>query len=104
MLVSFYRKVRPQITGWQRVAALAPEVPQTRDLGRNLWCWILGCIMIYAVLFGMGKLLLERWASGSVLLLIATVSAWLMWRELNHVKESDPGVLKRSPVEPSEAR
>ena len=88
VLVSFYRKVRPQITGWQRVAVLAPDVPQTRDLGRNLWCWVLGCVMIYAVLFGMGKLLLEHWEAGGVLMLIAVVSAWLMWRELNQLKES----------------
>jgi solute:Na+ symporter, SSS family len=104
VLVSFYRKVRPQVTGWQRVAALAPEVPQTRDLGRNLWCWILGCVMIYAALFGMGKLLLEHWGLGGVLLLVTVVSAWLMWRELNHVEESDPDRLDAGAVEPSQAR
>jgi len=104
VLVSFYRKARPHITGWQRVAALAPEIPQTRDLGRNLWCWILGCAMIYALLFGMGKLLLEHWEPGGILMLIAVISAWLMWRELNHIKEPDPGALNRSAVEPSQAR
>jgi solute:Na+ symporter, SSS family len=102
VLVSFYRRVRPQITGWERVASLAPEVPQTRDLGRNLWCWILGCVMIYAALFGVGKLLLEHWQSGSVLILIAVVCAWLMRRELNHVKESEPDVLDAAAVKPSQ--
>ena len=82
VLVSFYRKVRPQITGWTRVAALAPDVPQTRDLARNLWCWVLGCVMIYGALFGVGKLLLERWTGGTMLVLVAIVSAWQMWREL----------------------
>jgi solute:Na+ symporter, SSS family len=103
VLVSFYRKVRPQVTGWQPVAALAPEVPQSRDLGRNLWCWILGCVMIYAVLFGMGKLLLEHWEPGSILMLIAVVSAWLMWRELDRVKESAPDMVNRSAVEANRA-
>jgi solute:Na+ symporter, SSS family len=104
VLVSFYRKVRPQITGWERVASLAPEVPQTRDLARNLWCWILGCVMIYAALFGIGKLLLEHWASGIVLMIIAIVSAALMWRELNRVQESDAQVLAASSAEASEVR
>ncbi len=42
ILTSFYRKVRPQITGWRPIAAMAPEITETRDLGRNLWCWVLG--------------------------------------------------------------
>jgi SSS family solute:Na+ symporter len=91
ILLSFYRKARPQITGWKRVAALAPEVPASRELGRNLWCWILGCVMVYCALFGVGKLLLERWTVGTILVLIAMVSAWQMWRELREIEpESSP--------------
>ncbi len=44
MLVKFYRSVRPHVSGWQPVARLAPEVPQTRDLGRNLLSWVLGLL------------------------------------------------------------
>src|SRR5712675_660876 len=47
-LVRFYRKVRPQITGWHAVAKLAGDEPVTRDLGKNLLCWILGCVLIYS--------------------------------------------------------
>jgi solute:Na+ symporter, SSS family len=104
VLVAFYRKVRPQITGWERVATLAPEIPQTRDLARNLWCWVLGCVMIYAALFGAGKLLLEHWAPGIILMVIAVVCASLMWRELSQVKESESGVLETSSTEASHAR
>jgi solute:Na+ symporter, SSS family len=86
ILLSFYRKARPQITGWERVAALAPEVPPSRELGRNLWCWILGCVMVYSALFGVGKLLLEEWTAGTILVLIAIVSAWQMWRELRELE------------------
>ncbi|MGA9592297.1 MAG: hypothetical protein WBS18_04320, partial [Candidatus Acidiferrales bacterium] len=83
ILLSFYRKVRPQVTGWRRIAALAPEIARTNDLGRNLWCWVLGCIMVYSALFGFGKLLLYHWTSGTVLMVLAIVSAWRMSRELN---------------------
>jgi solute:Na+ symporter, SSS family len=95
ILVSFYRKVRPQITGWKRVAALAPEVPRTHDLGRNLWCWILGCVMVYGALFGVGKLLFEHWTVGIILVLVSIVSAWQMSRELRELKPGVSGVETR---------
>jgi SSS family solute:Na+ symporter len=91
VLVSFYRKVRPQITGWERVAALAPEVPRTHDLAHNLWCWVLGCVMVYAALFGVGKLLLQHWTIGAVLVVVAIVCAWQMSRELSRSREPAAG-------------
>src|ERR1700685_3625661 len=60
ILLSFYRKVRPDVAGWNAIATLAPEIPRTHDIGRNLWCWILGCVMVYSALFGVGKLLLHH--------------------------------------------
>jgi solute:Na+ symporter, SSS family len=83
ILLAFYRKVRPQITGWRPVAARAPEIEPTNDLARNLWCWILGCVMTYCALFGVGKVLMLHRASGAVLLLVAAACAWQMWRELS---------------------
>ncbi|HKS81833.1 MAG TPA: sodium:solute symporter family protein [Candidatus Acidoferrales bacterium] len=87
LLTSFYRKVRPQITGWKRVAATAPEIPPTRELGRNLWCWVLGTVMTYCALFGVGKLLLLRWAAGTILITIGIIAAWLISRELARIEE-----------------
>jgi solute:Na+ symporter, SSS family len=90
VLVAFYRKVRPQVSGWRPIAALAPEIPQTRDLGRNLWCWILGCVMTYSALFGVGKLLLGHRALGAVLVAIAILAAWQMSRELTYGEVDSP--------------
>src|SRR5271169_2577707 len=82
ILLSFYRRVRPDVTGWKQIAALAPEIPATHDLGRNLWCWILGKVMVYSALFGVGKLLLQQWLLGTCLSALAGVCAWQMSREL----------------------
>jgi SSS family solute:Na+ symporter len=83
ILLSFYRKVRPDVTGWSAIATLAPEIPRTHDIGRNLWCWILGCAMVYSALFGVGKLLMHHWSLGIFLVLAATICAWQMAKELN---------------------
>ncbi|HEV2289889.1 MAG TPA: sodium:solute symporter family protein [Candidatus Acidoferrales bacterium] len=82
ILVSFYRKVRPQVNGWGRIAAKAPEIRQTRELGSNLYCWILGCAMVYCALFGAGKLLLHRWEPGALLSGLTIVFAWALSRQL----------------------
>ena len=88
ILLSFYRKVRPDVTGWKRVAVLAPEIEMTHDLRRNLWCWVLGTIMVYSALFGVGKLLLQHWPLGTFLVLLSAICAWLMSRELARTQAS----------------
>jgi hypothetical protein len=83
LLVKFYRKVRPHVTGWAPIARLAPEVPPTRDLGRNLLSWVLGCAMVYSALFGGGWLLLGPRSRGVVFLVIAVMCGWALSRDLS---------------------
>jgi solute:Na+ symporter, SSS family len=96
ILLSFYRKVSPDVTGWKQIAALAPEIPATHDLGRNLWCWILGTVMVYSALFGVGKLLLQMWLLGACLVVLATLCAWQMSRELSRGHGSLEPVIRES--------
>jgi Na+/proline symporter len=86
VLLRFYRKVHPQVTGWKPVAAKTPEIPETHDLARNLWCWLLGCTMTYSALFGVGKILLKNWTVGLPLVVLATACAWQMSRELSGLR------------------
>jgi solute:Na+ symporter, SSS family len=83
VLVSFYRHVRPHISGWLPIARLAPEVAPTRDLGRNLLCWILGCAMVYAALFGGGWLIIGPRSRGALLLAISAICAAVLYRDLS---------------------
>jgi SSS family solute:Na+ symporter len=80
ILVAFYRKVRPQITGWKPIAKLAGDEPVTRDLGRNLISWIVGCVLVYSTLFAIGELCFGRFATGGALALLAIVCGVVIWR------------------------
>jgi SSS family solute:Na+ symporter len=87
VLASFYRKVRPDVTGWKPVAANTPEISPTHDLARNLWCWVLGCVMVYCALFGVGKILLLHYGIGTVLVIISALCAWFLAKELSRPME-----------------
>jgi SSS family solute:Na+ symporter len=82
VLLKFYRDVRPQISGWKPVARLAPEVPPTRDLGRNLLSWVLGCAMVYMALFGLGHVLLGPMWQGLLLLALAAACAFALYANI----------------------
>ena len=83
ILLRFYRKVRPHAAGWRHIAALAPELPETHDLGQNLLAWVLGCAMVYAALFGIGRVCLGETASGIALLAMSSVCAALLHRDIS---------------------
>ena len=83
VLVSFYRRTRPSVTGWRPIAKLAPDVEPARDGWANLACWAGGCMLIYGVLFGVGKLLLGEPRPAVLLLAMAAVGAGIIYRDLS---------------------
>jgi Na+/proline symporter len=87
VLLAFYRRVRPDVRGWRPVAKLAPEVPATRDLGSNLYAWVLGCAMVYFTLFGTGKVLLHQPLPGTILLIAAALAAVLLYRMISKTSQ-----------------
>jgi len=82
-LTAFYRRTRPSRTGWAPIAALAPEVKVTTSGLSNLLDWIAGCVLIYGVLFGVGKLLLHETGTGLVLLALGLAGGFVIYRDLS---------------------
>jgi Na+/proline symporter len=83
VLVSFYRRTRPSFLGWQPIARLAPDVKPSRDGLSNLLDWICGCVLIYGVLFGVGKLLLKETGVGLGLLALGLLCGAIIYWDLN---------------------
>ncbi len=82
-LVAFYRRTRPSRAGWGPVAALAPDVQASPDGLANLLDWVAGCVLIYGVLFGVGKLLLLEPLPGALLLGVAALAGWVIYHDLS---------------------
>jgi SSS family solute:Na+ symporter len=68
VLVSFYARTRPSAAGWRRIARMKPEIRPARDGLSNLLDWVAGCVLIYGILFGTGKLLLHETGIGVALI------------------------------------
>jgi len=81
-LDAFFLRVRPAGPGWARVAART-GVRATESLGAQLVNWILGCVMIYATLFGVGTVLLGRAWIGITLLGVSALSALAIARGIS---------------------
>ena len=82
-LIAFYRRTHPSKAGWRPIAKLAPDVrPSTGGLS-NLLDWICGCLLIYGILFGTGKLLLKEFTSGSFLLAMGLVAGAVIYWDLS---------------------
>ena len=70
----------PMCAAGSAIADMVPDVPQNRDLGRNLWAWALGCAMVYLCLFGTGKILLHESGLGAILLFFSAMCAGMLYR------------------------
>jgi Na+/proline symporter len=82
-LVAFYRRTRPSRAGWATIAALAPDVKAASGGLSNLLDWIAGCTLVYGALFGVGKLLLGDTTPGLLLLVLAALGGFVIYRDLS---------------------
>jgi len=81
-LVAFYRRTRPDGPGWGDIAARAGG-PAPGPLGGLLLDWIAGVVMIYAVLFGLGNLLLGSLAVALACFAAAAIAIAVIYIDLS---------------------
>jgi solute:Na+ symporter, SSS family len=75
-LTMFYRRVRPHGPGWKPVAAMAGVSPEgMQSLASELVNAALGCVLVYAALFGVGEILLRSVPLGCALLIVSAIAA-----------------------------
>ncbi len=76
-LDAFYRRVRPG-GAWGPVAERCADVERTRIGRSDVGAWLLGVAVVYAALFGLGDLLLDRPMRGVLVLGAGAIAAfWL---------------------------
>jgi len=84
VLQTFYDRIRPYGRGWRRVVEVGSG-ESDGSVGAALTCWLLGCIVVYAALFGTGYVLYGRAALGGLLLAGSALAALGLFRTLPRV-------------------
>ena len=87
-LRDFHAKIRPLGKGWDTVVRRTDSPAQDGPGGEfaaGLLSWFLGCVMVYAALFGTGYLLYGNVALGLIVLIVAVVAGWGVMKLLPRV-------------------
>jgi Na+/proline symporter len=74
-LVRFYERVRPSGPGWAPVRVAAAPGEPTDSLADAGLGWVLGCVLVYSALFGVGSALYGRWPQAAMWGVAGLVSA-----------------------------
>lgn len=82
-LISFYRRVRPSASLWGPIAKETTDVVPQKDGMFNLIDWFCGVLMIYAFLFGVGKIIFGEHLLGMGFLAAGLFCGIIIYRDLN---------------------
>jgi SSS family solute:Na+ symporter len=85
VLQSFYDKIRPAPAGWRRAVDTSGGTHAGGDIAAAFLAWFLGCVAVYAALFGTGYLLYGRLEIGLACAAIAVISAYALSRVIPRI-------------------
>ena len=81
-LIEFYKRTYPGGIGWKRISEKLPEVKDDGYFGLAAINWVMGVVLVYAVLFGFGKLLFGDYLMAVVFFAGAVISAFVIYYNL----------------------
>ncbi|MBA4250364.1 MAG: sodium:proline symporter [Chlorobiaceae bacterium] len=84
VLISFYRKVYPGGLLWKKISDKLPDVKAETAFFPMFLNWILGVILVYSMLFGIGSIIFGEVKIGFVYIVIASFAVLFIY--LNLVK------------------
>ncbi len=82
-LIEFYRRVHPGGVGWKEVERDVPEVKPDSGYAWMFLDWLCGIVLVYAVLFGTGKLIFGQPWQGLGLWLLGLAAAGVIYWDLS---------------------
>ncbi len=81
VLIEFYKKIYPGGKLWEPIASKIPEVKSKSNFKFMFLNWLLGVILVYTMLFGIGSLILHEFLNSLIYFSFAMIS--LIWILVN---------------------
>ncbi len=81
-LKKFYRKTHPGGIGWKYIEKMMPDVKGDSGFGHIFLDWLLGVVLVYSFLFGLGDILFAQYLRGTFIVLIGIAAGWLIYLDL----------------------
>lgn len=85
-LVNFYEKIQPHAIGWRKVIAennISVHELKGQRLSVEILMIFLGCVLIYACLFGTGYIIYGQWMPALISIALASISAFSIFKLWN---------------------
>jgi len=82
-LKDFYRRVHPGGKGWKKISDKLPEVQSDSHYATMFINWLSGIVLVYMMLFGVGKLILGQTGEGFVFVAIGLLAGAAIYRNLS---------------------
>jgi len=84
VLFSFYRNIHPGGVLWKKISDKLPEVQSDTGFLQMFMNWLFGVILVYSILFGVGKLIFKDYLSAIYYLIAAIVSTIVIYINLSN--------------------
>ena len=85
VLFSFYRKIHPGGLLWKKISSKLPDVESDSGFFRMFINWLIGVILVYSILFGMGKLILGEFTEFIIYLVVSAISVSILYNNLSKI-------------------
>jgi Na+/proline symporter len=84
-LQAFYERIRPSPGGWRAAVDVGEARSDGGSVAAGFLAWFLGCLAVYAVLFGTGYLLYGWRTPGLLCLALAAAAAYCLYRTIPRI-------------------
>ena len=82
-LIAFFKRVRPGSPFWKPIARKAEGVQVEKMGWSDILDWVLGVVLVYALLFGLGEIILGDLMVGVAYLIIGFTAGFVIYRNFN---------------------
>jgi Na+/proline symporter len=88
-LISFYKRTYPGGIGWKHIQKLVPMEHKNNHFGKLFVNWIMGIILVYSSLFGVGKIIFSEFLSGTIILLVGFIAAGVIYYNTRRIEAAN---------------